>query len=49
MELLISTDLLGPLQARIFGGELLVTAEEARSSAGGKHAQMLPRADATGA
>ena len=39
----------GPLQARIFGGGLLVAAEEARSCAGGQHAHVLPRADAAGA
>jgi hypothetical protein len=33
-------------QARAFGGTLLVAAEETRSSAGGQHAQVLPRADA---
>ena len=32
--------------ARIFGGSVLVAAEEARSSAGGEHAQVLARANA---
>ncbi len=34
------------LGKRIFGGLLLIAAEEARSGAGGQHAQMMPRADA---
>src|ERR1700721_2967598 len=36
-----------PYQARVFGGGLLIAAEEARSSAGRQHAQVFPRADAT--
>ena len=36
------------MQTRIFGGGLLVAAEETRSRAGGQHAQVLPRAHALG-
>ena len=35
-----------PEQERIFDGPLLIAAEEARSRAGGQHAQVAPRADA---
>ena len=41
-----SVDHAGPSKARIFGGGLLIAAEEARSCAGGQHAQALARADA---
>jgi hypothetical protein len=35
--------------ARIFGGVVLIAAEEARSSTGGQHAKVLARADALNA
>jgi hypothetical protein len=37
------------MQARIFGGPVLIAAEEARSRAGRKHAETAARADAPGA
>lgn len=37
------------VQARIFGGPVLIAAEEARSRTGRQHTQMAPRANAAGA